>query len=353
MFTINQSITDLKIREKDMLKMFFSMNNHQVATPEMMLEDARSYIMFFREPKGKISSYIGLHLLLTDRRLFYAHSSNPFPEQEMDAVEEEALGFAEGLGALLDELDLTKMSPDEKNGWIDTQEIFNPKPEPAPSSEVQPGDEVTQDVHAQSQEQQAAPAQRTTSPVVSQAQEAPHAQPVPPIESPQTQNRAALPKIAPIIPQPQQGPASSSAQQQPIQPAAHVPQAPPARDDQSTLDRQHARVPRDHELRIDKTLPQSPELERNSEDQQTTHPQEKKPPDIILAGKREKTGYRTAGSNTALVDSPKGTKKAMIDRGALTGIPALPKRSLEKEAKTSSGVVSRDREALARLLASF
>ncbi len=56
--------------EKNLVKAFFSMNNHQIATPEMMLEDARSYIMFFREPGGKLSAYIGLQLLATGRKLF-------------------------------------------------------------------------------------------------------------------------------------------------------------------------------------------------------------------------------------------------------------------------------------------
>ena len=65
MFTIDNNITDLKIKEKNMVKVFFSMNNHQVATPEMMLEEARSYIMFSGRPMGQLSSYIGLYLLLT------------------------------------------------------------------------------------------------------------------------------------------------------------------------------------------------------------------------------------------------------------------------------------------------
>src|SRR5208283_3816976 len=130
MFIIDQSIEDLKIRERDMFKVFFSMNNHQVATPEMMLEEARSYIIFFREAQNKISAYIGLHLLLTDRKLFYAHSSNSFPAEELETVQDEALDFAEGLGAMIDELHLTELSPQEVSQWIDRQDIFKSKSEP-------------------------------------------------------------------------------------------------------------------------------------------------------------------------------------------------------------------------------
>ena len=103
MFVIEKNITDLNIREKNVLKLLFSMNVHQVATPEMILEEARSYILFFRETGGKVSAYIALHLTVTNRKLYYVHSSNPFPEGEMETVEQEALEFAEGLGAVLDE----------------------------------------------------------------------------------------------------------------------------------------------------------------------------------------------------------------------------------------------------------
>lgn len=127
MFTIDQTISDLHIRERNLLKVFFSMNNHQVATPEMMLEEARSYILFVREPDGRLSAYIGLHLLKTDRRLYYTHASNPFPFRALQEIEEEALAFVEGLGALLDTIDFTKMSPELRSQWIDKQEIFGLK----------------------------------------------------------------------------------------------------------------------------------------------------------------------------------------------------------------------------------
>src|SRR5271169_871121 len=124
MFIIETDIKDLKVKERNMVKAFFSMNNHQVATPEMMSEEARSYIIFFREAEGKMSAYIGIHLLLTGRKLFYSHTSNPFSERDLNSVEEEAQTFTEGLGAMLDEVNLSTMSRDAKEHWIDSQDIF-------------------------------------------------------------------------------------------------------------------------------------------------------------------------------------------------------------------------------------
>jgi len=138
MFTIDPQITDLLVKEKNIYKVLFSMNIHQVATPEMMLEDARSYVCFFRENKGTLSAYIAIHLLMTNRSLYYSYSDNPFPYKNLDAVEEEAVAFAEILGAMLDEIDFTKITDSEKKRWIEEQEIFSQKQSPETRSVPQP-----------------------------------------------------------------------------------------------------------------------------------------------------------------------------------------------------------------------
>jgi hypothetical protein len=136
MFTIDPNITDAQLKEKDLYKAFFSLNTHEVATPDMSLEEARSYVFFFREGKGRLSVYIGLHLIHTDRKLFYTNSANPFLEDVLQDIEDEARNFSEGLGALLDEVDFAKMSDLEKSEWIEGQSIFGQKKEPecAPSA---------------------------------------------------------------------------------------------------------------------------------------------------------------------------------------------------------------------------
>ena len=124
MFTVDTTITDLRIKERDLAKVLFSMNTHQVATPDLSPEEARSYIFFFREG-GRILSYVGLHFLLSDRKMYFRYSENPFPESNLPAAEDEARSFAEDLGAMLDELNLDNMSDVEKDRWIDEQDIFS------------------------------------------------------------------------------------------------------------------------------------------------------------------------------------------------------------------------------------
>jgi hypothetical protein len=141
MFNADPNISDLNVREKNLNKALFSMNIHQVATPELSVEDARCYILFFGEGSN-MSAYIALYLTRSDRKIYYSYSSNPFPQEGMAQVEEEARGFVEDMGFVLDEMPLAGVSPAEKNRWIDEQDIFSRKKQPdvrpAPAAEPQP-----------------------------------------------------------------------------------------------------------------------------------------------------------------------------------------------------------------------
>jgi hypothetical protein len=276
MFTVDPNITDLKVKEKSMLKVLFSMNTHQVATPEMSLEEARSYVIFCREGGGKISAYIGLHLLATNRRLFYPHSSNPFPEEDMNGVDEEARGFAEGLGAVLDEIDITKMSSEEKNHWIDDQAIFNLKKQ----------------IEAKPAEQPAAPVTAAEQPPEPAAQPA-AAQPEPAVQPAPVAQPASLVQPAPVA-QPQEAAA-------PAAPGYTVP-VPPA--------------------------PEPP-------------PQPRPPTRPVPAPPQ--------AAQQASVKRPED----VIQQAIKAGVVKAPKPQLKKEIHSAKGIVSRDKEALARLLSSF
>jgi hypothetical protein len=130
MFTINPGITNLKVKERNIYKMLYSMNSPQVATPELSVEEARCYVLFFSEGPN-LSAYIGLYLTHIDRRIFYAYTSNPFPFEAAPDVEAEAIGFAEDMGFLLDEISVSGMPAEDRNRWIEEQFIFGyKKPEP-------------------------------------------------------------------------------------------------------------------------------------------------------------------------------------------------------------------------------
>jgi hypothetical protein len=446
MFAIDKNIDDLDIRERTILKVFFSMNNHQVATPEMMLEEARSYVLFFREGKNRVTAYIALHLLLTDRKLYYAHSSNPFPNDEIEKVEEEALEFSEGLGAMLDELDFSKLSHDEKDSWIESQEIFTQKPEPEPEPEpeqkpveaapkettpVQP--EVTSTEtpvvlspqqapgQVQSAPQQTPPAVPPVAPAPQQPapvlQQAPPQQYIPPAQQTQQPPSAPPEHVAPLVQQPYQNPVQQpyqtsvqqpqqeqvvryaptviyvpqpqpqAAPQQPYQsppappvaqppqqpyqapvqpveqqPAPFPPQAssyttPPAEDvslpPQQASGVEHQPDPRSQVWSSQETtqtrgpLSAPPDTRKAPRQQPVQKPVEQEP-----TVRQAKPASRTSPAIPAVPAPGKG-RPGIMEQTVYAGIVKPQRSSAEKERKAAEGVVSRDREALARLLTSF
>jgi hypothetical protein len=302
MFTIDTNITDLKIRERDLFKVLFSMNIHQVATPELSAEDAKSYVFFFREG-GRFLSYIGLHFLRTDRKLYYSHSENPIAERELSAVESEARSFAENMGAMLDELDLAKMSDMEKDRWIDEQGIF---------SSGKKEEEKAEEPAAAGIDQPQPAAQP-----VPVAQPAPVAQPVP---APAVQSAPAE-KAAPVPPAPASQPAPVLQTETPVAPVMQPLQgAPPAPAEQSQV-----RAP---------AQPPAP-----------PRPQRKQAAPARQPADRTKSAVPVSETKPSVDD--------VLGQAVKDGIVKAPKQPLKKDIRSSAGAVSRDKEALARLLASF
>ena len=261
MFTIDPKITARDLKKKILFKVFLSMNIHQVATPETSLEEARSYVFFAREGRNRLSAYIGLHLLQTDRKLFYAHSANPFLEEVLQDVEEEARYFAEDLGAMLDEVDFAGLSEPEQDSWIEGQSIFSQKKQPEAAPVEQP--------------HQLAPAAAVSS--------------VQPPEAPERLTSA---------PEEIRAPEPSAASVQPVT-QAHQPDA------------QEQKSPR--EAPVDAQVGQA-----------------KASP--LAAAKR---------------------RQEMQQNAVTIDLEKAPKQTVKKKVFSATGVVSRDREALARLLTSF
>jgi hypothetical protein len=294
MFTIDTKITDLKIKERDLYKVFFSMNIHQVATPELSAEDAKSYVFFFRED-GRYLAYIGLYILRTDRKLYYSYSSNPFSESQLPEVESEARSFAEDMGVMLDDLGLARMSDLEKDSWIDEQDIFSTK---RPAAEQQDAG-----VDQPPPVEQSAPVVQPTSDA--QPVSAPAAPPTP------TENTVSVQPA----PAPQPVPAVPSAPAEKISPVLQSPVLRPETAGQ---------LMPESALAFEQSQVQAP-----IKSQELSQPQRK--PAVV--------------SRQSADDVMKQAEKA--------GIVREPKQPLKKDIISSVGVTSRDKEALARLLASF
>ncbi len=260
MFTADSNITDLNIKERSIHKMLFSMNIHEIATPELTVEDARCYILFFKEMNA-LAAYIALYFPRSDRRFYYSHDANPFREETLAEVEDEARGFAESMGFVLDEVNIAVMSSEEKNRWIDEQDIWGPKKPTETKEEVSP-----------------APAQPSTP-----AEPSPNAQ-----QTEQPAGSATVESAAPAAEQPQ---ARQQTSPQPRKRPAETPRPSPSQSKAAAVE------------------PVSPPPVKKRED--------------------------------------------VVREAVKAGIVKPPKQELKKAIQGSTGVVSRDKEALARLFASF
>jgi hypothetical protein len=301
MFTIDTTITDLKVRERNLFKVLFSMNIHQVATPELSAEDAKSYVFFFREG-GRFLSYIGLYFLHSDRKLYYSHAANPFPESELPHVESEARSFAEDMGAMLDELDIAKLSDLERDRWIDEQDIFSTKKHADEQSAA-----VGVDQRKAAPAVQPAPVVPPVSPApevrVAPTEQGAPVQPVPPPQ-PIIQPEAPLAPMVRSMPEPAAQPLEQSQVQAPVSSPAAMPVAP-----------------------VQQPVPSRPQRK------QATTPRQPKAPEPV--------------------PEPAGSADEVLEQAVKAGIVKAPKQPLNKDIRNANGAVSRDKEALVRLLASF
>jgi hypothetical protein len=291
MFSIDTKITDLKLKEKSLAKLLFSMNNHQVATPDMSAEEAKSYVFILREG-NKYLCYVCLYFLRSDRRMYYSYDKNPFTDNELPDVEEEARGFAEDLGAMLDELDLVHLSDIEKDRWIDEQNMFSGK---------KMSQETSGDTLAKAGVDQSRPAEHTTPVAAPEPSAKPAAAPAEPSKPAETVTPAPSAPAPQPVPAVQPAAAAAPAERPQIQTPAPPPVTPRPQKRQADSTRQASDQP--------KTVAPTPASERPAEE--------------VL------------------------TRAVNEDR-----VPAT-KQPLKKDVPSSAGAVKRNKEALARLLASF
>ena len=313
MFSIDQKITDLKIRERTLHKVFFSMNIHPVAALEQgAAEDAKSYVFFFKEG-SKFLSFIGLYFIRANRTVYYSYSSNPFSESDLSAVEEEALGFAEEMGAMLDELGLAKMSDVEKDSWIDKQDIFSIWKETEAKAETEAETKV--EVKAETIAETKAEEQSTSGSIAQTLTAASSAPVVPEAPSVIVQPAPALVETsAPVQPSLAQQPAPSIPAELPPAPAAQSAAAP------SPLPGSQVQAP------------------------ETSRPQVKRvavPPRTAV--EQPKTAVRDAALSS----------EDVLEQAVKAGVVKAPKLSAKKDKQSAAGIATRDKEVLARLLASF
>jgi hypothetical protein len=426
MFAITDNITDLKVKERNIYKMLYSMNSPQVATPELSVEEARCYVLFFSEGPN-LSAYIGLYLPRIDRKIFYAYTANPFPFEAAPDVEFEATGFAEDMGFLLDEISVSGMPVDDRNRWIEEQYIFGykkpdltddnvtittaehvrsaltekeeareaqakaeqaakdapvkpaePEPTPTPEPKVEPVVHLevpvlhTEPAHPQAQTQAVPQA-----PFQPQPQVQPPQQPYPQYQQPVPQQGQPIPLHYPPQQQYQQ-PVPQHGQQYPPQQPYGQPQQPYGQPQQyiqqpygqpqqpygqpqqyqQPFPQQGQPMMPQYPIAPPQPPPVPPVIEQPAAPPKKAQPvqQAKAPPKKKVQKAPDAVAEQLLedASPIELDTEPVQQRPSKVFGEALReGVVKPPKPKTSKAARSTTGVVTRDKEALARLLASF
>lgn len=344
MFTTDSTIVDLKIKERNLHKAIFSMNFHQVATPELGVDEARCYMFFFRDG-DKFSAYIVLYMPRTGRRLYYTYSSNPFPEADLPIVEDVARAFGEEMGFFLDEKSFISSSVEEKNLWIDEQPLFGFKsPEEitdaSRTTETEALPAAEQPVAEDNSGAIAAPPVAQPAPLAMEYQPAPAAPSAP----------GPPPPADPIYP----APPATEVQQMPLttkhQPAATVPPPIPPAAPAAPINYQPgppapAAAQTPPQLLYGQEVEIEPQVDRGEEVDVRPLPQKNN-----AVQRSSPVKVKAAGAAPRTVRSPR-SNPLEEEHHAAQKASAL-KQQLKKETR-GPGVVGREMEALARLMASF
>ena len=348
------------------------MNFHQIATPELGVDEARCYIFFFRE-RDKFSAYIVLYMPHSERRLYYTYSSNPFSEIDLPKVEEVARAFGEEMGFFLDEKSFASSSIAEKNLWIDEQPLFGFKtPEElaladairmseaaeVPAEEQVPTPVLAVDEHTSTVAAAPAPSVVPPTPLAPEHQPvtgAPAAQPTPavPIYQPAPAQPAPPVYYQPVSPPPTAQPtpaAPSYYQPVPTAPTAQpTPAAPQYYQPAPTAPAAPQMPPQPlHQKEIE--IESQVEVD-GEEEVDVRPPLQKQKSAAAPRSTAEKA--KAAGAAQRTTRPVRSNPLEEEHRAAQKNPPQAPKQPHKKETRSAPGVVGREMEALARLMASF
>ena len=142
MFQFNEKLKRLDIPAKNVLRLQRSLADVQIALPGIKAQKAAAYVCAFSVEQG-LRVTIAFHLRETNAVVYYLNEGNKTRE-EIAAVLNEGVLFAETLGFILTDLDIQKADPEDREAMWESLPLKNP-PKPVDSNkvkaEVQPAED--------------------------------------------------------------------------------------------------------------------------------------------------------------------------------------------------------------------
>lgn len=143
MFKWDESIDRIDVKAGDVVQLFRSMRDVQLALPGLSAQQAVAYLCQYKQPEG-IATVAVFHLHKSGVMAFYCSDPRVVPEKKMAAMLDEGLNFVESMGFLLTDQDIHLLNKAERQALWESlplhtgpgREKESPAPAQAKSSAV-------------------------------------------------------------------------------------------------------------------------------------------------------------------------------------------------------------------------
>jgi hypothetical protein len=103
-----------------------AINQPQVSIPGKSPQAVTGHIVGLRHAAGTFSVLVGLHLPRTGENVIYVHPEGEVPAGRASGLQEEAQGFLESMGFMLDNLNFRNIGPEQQAAALKRIPIFSP-----------------------------------------------------------------------------------------------------------------------------------------------------------------------------------------------------------------------------------
>ncbi|HEY3447061.1 MAG TPA: hypothetical protein VGK67_11885 [Myxococcales bacterium] len=132
MFAPEPRIKNVPVSREQVVSIIASLNKPHIAVPGKPAQEVQGYIVGVANAAGTITVFVYLHLTETHDSVVYldAERLRVTPAQYAE-VESDAIGFAESMGFMLENLNYQALTPDQQNALVKTLPCFLAEPQQA------------------------------------------------------------------------------------------------------------------------------------------------------------------------------------------------------------------------------
>ena len=113
MFRWDESISGIDVPAGDVIHLFRSMRDVQLALPGLSAQQASAYLCQYKQPEG-VATVAVFHLQKSGILAFYISDPRVVPKQKVDDMLDQGLNFVESMGFLLTDQDIHLLDEDDR-----------------------------------------------------------------------------------------------------------------------------------------------------------------------------------------------------------------------------------------------